>query len=96
MWADEPKLMLPFKIRRVKVRLPERNLTRLFFFATAKLNICCKIEHHREGAAASSFDREKEFAASGNCIMLFKPAHAGGRPTPQHPGETPTLQKEKS
>ena len=29
--------------------MPERNLTRLFFFATAKLNTCCRNEHHPIG-----------------------------------------------
>ena len=42
------KLTLPFNIRRVMVSQPERNMTRLLYFATAKLNTHCRIEHTNE------------------------------------------------
>jgi hypothetical protein len=45
---DGLKLTLPFKIRRVMVSQPERNMTRLLYFATAKLNTHCRIEHTNE------------------------------------------------
>ncbi len=43
-----------------RFRLPERNLTRLFFFATAKLNIRGWIDHHRRRVRDAEIRSRKE------------------------------------
>ena len=47
-----------------RFRLPERSLTRLFFFATAKLNSCCHISQRQ------MLDFHKKSAARGNRLGM--------------------------
>src|SRR5208282_1051075 len=62
--------MLPFKLRRVQVSLPERNLTRLFFFATAKLNTCCRIDHHFRCILPKVFNRERKISPQATLELI--------------------------